>query len=108
MTDGKLTAQRREWKCRSAVILDDHPHCWGQWTGYAMGMLSLAVVVFGRLVLGLALAERLGILLRPGDDRRIFTGALQNHAADLLALLSLDGTDYRRGCGPDQIGRAHV
>src|ERR1039458_4883844 len=66
-------------------------------------MLPLAVAGFARLVLGLALAELLGILLRRGDDRRIFTGALQNHVADLLALLSLDGTDYRRGCGPDRV-----
>src|ERR1039458_4666425 len=66
-------------------------------------MLPLAVAGFARLVLGLALAELLGILLRRGDDRRIFTGALQNHVADLLALLSLDGTDHRRGCGPERI-----
>src|ERR1017187_622863 len=68
------------------------------------GCLSLAVVVFARLgVLSLTLTECFGILLRPGDDRRVFTGALQNHAADLLPLLSLDGTDHRRGCGPEWI-----
>src|ERR1035441_3682297 len=70
-----------------------------------MGMLSLAVVVvvFAGLVLSLALAERLGILLCLGDDRRVFTGALQNHTADLLALLSLDGPDHGRGCCLERI-----
>ena len=47
-----------------------------------MGMLSLAVVGFARLVLGLALTERFGILLRLGDDRRVFTGALFARSCD--------------------------
>jgi len=31
-----LARQLLKGKYRSAVILDNHPHCWGQWTGYAM------------------------------------------------------------------------
>src|ERR1039457_237121 len=68
------------------------------------GCLSLAVVVFARLgVLSLTLTECFGILLRLGDDRRVFTGALQNHTADLVTLLSLDGPDHGRGCCLERI-----